>query len=147
MSLDIQKIVNDSKLEWANDSIEKGAMSTKDILEKLKEYKNSDKNIIIEMNGDLYTTFFEADSWRGSCNLPAISYCDSKDGCTINTAIENLKEVNEMDVRGYKGGDFVLRAQDPLFVANYGDTNNCTAIVDIVEKSDFIVCLTKEDMY
>lgn len=147
MSLNIKKIVNDSKAQWAKDSIKKGVMSTEDIIEKLKEYKNSNKNIIIEMNGDLFTTFFEADSWRGSYNLPAISYCDSKDGCTINTAIENLNEVNEMDVRGYKGGDFVLNKKDPLFIANYGDTNYCTAIVDIVETSDFIVCLTKQGMY
>lgn len=147
MSLDIQKIVNNSKAQWANDSIKKGAMSTEDILEKLKEYKNYNKNIIIEMNGDLFTTFFEADSWRGSYNLPAISYCYSKDECTVNTAIKNLKEIDGMHVSGYKGGDYVLNKKDPLFIANYGESNNCTAIVGIVETSDFIVCLTKEDMY
>lgn len=147
MSQYIEQLLENLKSQQTNESIEKGAMSSEDIISKLKEYKNSNKLIIIEMNGDLVTTFFEADSWRGSYNLPAISYCTSKDGCTVDTAIKNLKEIDGMEVTGYKGGEFTLKKEDPLFIANYGDTNYCTAIVDITETSDFIVCLTKNDMY
>lgn len=147
MSQSIEQLLENSKLEWANESIEKGAMSSKEIRIKLIEFEKSNKNIIIEMNGELITTFFEADSWRGSYNLPAIDYCSSKDGCTVSVALENLKKIDGMHVRGYKGGDFTLREIDPLFIALYGDTNYCTAIVDIIETSDFIVCLTRQEMY
>jgi hypothetical protein len=52
-----------------------------------------------------------------------------------------------MEVEGYKGGDYILNKEDPLFIANYGESNNCTAIIDIIESDDFIICLTKQDMY
>ena len=147
MSLDIKDFIEIQKKQWAKESNNKGAMSAEEIISKLKEFKNSNKLIIIEMNNKIFTSDFAADSWRGSYNLPAISYCTSKDGCTVNTAIENLKEIDGMEVTGYKGGDYTLNKEDPLFIANYGESNNCTAIVDIVESDEFIICLTKQDMY
>lgn len=144
---DIQKKIEEQKAQYAKESIDKGAMSSQDIRRKLQDFKNSSKNIIIEMNGNLFTSFFEVDSWRGSYNLPAVSYCDSLYGCTVHTAIHNLNEVDGMKVTGYKGGNYSLNEEDPLFIANYGDSNYCTAIIDIIETSDFIVCLTEQDMY
>jgi hypothetical protein len=52
-----------------------------------------------------------------------------------------------MDVTGYKGGDYTLNADDPLFIANYGYSNDCTAIIDIIEYNGIAVCLTSTDMY
>ena len=147
MSNDIQQSINESKKKWAKESIDKGAMSTNDVIYKLEELKHICTNVVIKMNECLYTSCFEADSWRGSYNLPAISYYQSSDGCKIDDAIVNLKEVDGMDVTGYKGGDFSLDADDPLFIANYGDSNNCTAIIDIIECNGIAICLTSADMY
>lgn len=147
MSLDIQKIVNDSKLEWKKDSLNKGAMSAEEIINKLEEFKDLKKLVVIEMNNKIFTSDFNADSWRGSYNLPAIEYYSGKSGCSVDSAIENLQKIDGMEVEGYKGGDYVLSKEDPLFIANYGDSNNCTAIVDIIESDEFIICLTKQDMY
>ena len=143
----MQKLIKEFKNNFKNESLDKGAMSANDIIEKLKEFESTNKLVVIEMNNKIYTSDFDADSWRGSYDLPSISYSEDDSGVSIDTAIENLNEVNGMEVIGYKGGQYKLYADDPIFVANYGESNNCTAIVDIVEIKDYIVCLTKEDMY
>lgn len=147
MSLNIQDFIEIQKKQWTKDSLNKGAMSVEKIISKLKEFKNSKKKVIIEMNSEIFTSDFCADSWRGSYNLPAIEYCSGNKGCEVASAIENLNEINGMYVTGWKGGDFILDKEDPLFIANAGSSNNCTAIVDIAESDEFIICLTKQDMY
>ena len=133
--------------EWAKDSVEKGAMTANELISKFEEFKDSNKPVIIEMDGNLYTSVFVANSWRGSYSLPAIDYKLDKEGYPLDDAIENLKNLDGTEVTGYKGGDFTLSGDDPIFVANYGKLNNCTAIVDVVETIDYIVCITKRDMY
>ena len=147
MSLDIKDFIEIQKKQWAKESKDKGAMSAEDIILKLEEFKDSKKLIIIEMNDEIFTSDFAADSWRGSYNLPSIEYYSGDSGCSVDSAIEDLQEIDGMKVSGYKGGDYTLNKEDPLFIANYGESNNCTAIVDIVESDEFIICLTKQDMY
>ena len=147
MSLDIQDFIEIQKKQWAKESNNKGAMSAEEIISKLEEFKNSNKLVVIEMNNEIFTSDFAADSWRCSYNLPSIEYYSGNSGCSIEIAIENLQEIDGMKVEGYKGGDYVLNKEDPLFIANYGCLNNCTAIVDMIESDDFIVCLAKQDMY
>ena len=143
----MKELIEEFKNSFKNESLDKGAMSANDIIEKLKEFESTNKLVVIEMNNEIYTSDFNADSWRGSYSLPAIGYNYDDSGVSIETAIDNLNEVNGMEVTGYKGGEYQLAADDPIFVANYGESNNCTAIVDIVEIENYIVCLTKEDMY
>lgn len=133
--------------EWAKDSVEKGAMTANKLISKFEEFKDSNKQVIIEMDGDLYTSIFAANSWRGSYNLPAIDYKLDKEGYPLDAVIENLKNLDGTEVIRYKGGDFTLSGDDPIFIANYEELNNCTAIVDVVETIDYIVCITKQDMY
>ena len=147
MSLDIKDFIEIQKKQWAKESNNKGAMSAEEIISKLKGFKDSNKLIVIEMNNEIFTSDFAADSWRGSYNLPAIEYYSGDSGCSVDSAIEDLQEIDGMEVSGYKGGDYTLNKEDPLFIANYGESNNCTAIVDIVESDEFIICLTKQDMY
>lgn len=147
MSLDIQNLIEIQKKQWAKESNNKGAMSAEEIISKLKEFKDSNKLIVIKMNNEIFTSDFAAYSWRGSYNLPAIKYYSVDSGCSVDSAIEDLQEIDGMKVSGYKGGDYTLKKEDPLFIANYGESNNCTAIVDIVESDEFIICLTKQDMY
>ena len=147
MSLDIQDFIEIQKKQWAKDSLNKGAMSAEEIISKLREFKNSNKLIVIEMNSEKFTSDFAADSWRGSYSLPSIEYCSEDSGCSIDSAIKNLQEINGMKAEGYNGGDYILNKEDPLFIANCGESNNCTAIIDIIESDDFIICLTKQDMY
>jgi len=149
--MDIQEFLNSQKKVWAEQSRDKGAMCADDIIIALKSIKDKDKTVIIIMNDERYISDFAGDSWRGSYDLPAISYEeyneDEDNGYSVKTVIENLKEIDGMEVTGYKGGDFTLSKFDPLFVANYGSSNDCTAIVDIFEIDEFVICRTKQDMY
>ena len=133
--------------EWAKDSVEKGAMTANELISRFEKFKDSNKPVIIEMDGDLYTSIFVANYWRGSYNLPAIDYELDKEGYPLYAVIENLKNLDGTEVTVYKSGDFTLSGDDPIFVANYGKLNNCTAIVDVVETINYIVCITKQDMY
>ena len=143
----MKELIEEFKNSFKNESLDKGAMSANDIIEKLKEFESTNKLVVIEMNNEIYTSDFDADSWRGSYSLPAIGYSYDNSGVSIETAIDNLNEANGREVTGYKGGEYQLNADDPIFVANYGESNNCTAIIDVVEIENYIVCLTKEDMY
>ena len=133
--------------QWAKDSVEKGAMTANELISKFEEFKDSNKPVIIEMYRNLYTSAFVANYWRGSYNLPAISCKLDKEGYPLDAVIENLKNLDGTEVTGYKGRNFTLSGDDPIFIANYGKLNNCTAIVDVVETIDYIVCITKQDMY
>ena len=143
----MKELIKEFKNNLKNESLDKSAMSANEIIEKLTEFKSTNKLVVIKMNNEIYTSNFDADSWRGSYNLPSISYSKDDSGVSIDTAIKNLNEVSGTEVYGYKGGEFILDADDPIFVANYGESNNRTAIVDIVELENYIVCLTKEDIY
>lgn len=144
----MRNLIKAMEKEWAKDSVEKGAMTANELIYKFEEFKMMvNKPVIIEMDGDLYTSIFVADSWRGSYNLPAIEYSLNSEGHPLESVIKNLKNIDGAKVTGYKGGDFTLSGDDPIFVANYGESNNCTAIVDVVETIDYIVCIAKQDMY
>ena len=144
----MRKIIEAMKKEWAKESVEKCAMTANELISKFEEFKDSNKKVIIEMNGNLHTSVFIANSWKGSYNLPAIYYkLLDKEGYPLDAVIENLKNLDGTEVTGYKGGDFTLSGDDPIFIANYGESNNCIAIVDVVETIDYIVCITKQDMY
>ena len=62
---------------------------------KLEEFKDSNKLVFIEMNSEIFTSDFAADSWRGSYNLPSIEYYSGNSGCSIEIAIENLQEIED----------------------------------------------------
>lgn len=116
------------------------------------------------------------DSWRGSyCEL-AISYdgnkgsynsdevvWKSKDGkytsykkipnklpknLKVKHFVKMLKNIVGKTFTGYKGGDFLMGRQTPLWVANYGGSegfrkNNNTAIIDVLEKKNKVIIKTK----
>ena len=143
----IEAMKKECAKKWAKDSVEKGAMTANELISRFEEFKDSNKPVIIEIDGDLYTSIFVADSWRGSYNLPAIDYELDKEGYPLDAVIENLKNLDGTEVTGYNGRNFTLSGDDPIFIAKYGELNNRTAIVDVVETIDYIVCITKQDMY
>lgn len=146
---------------------EKGAKSAFEIISELKDFDRS-KPIIISMkkpihNDDwdivdskdvLVKSDFLADSWRGSYDLPAITYDELSDdpaenylNITVQDAIDNLQKLNGTEVTGYKGGDFILDGNDYVFIANYGESNDQIAITEIIDEGDVVVAYTNYDMY
>ena len=152
MQLYFNAVMSEIKLEAKAKAESKGAMSGYSIIAKLSKFNNY-QEVIIRLDNEYFTedviSNFVCDSWRGSYDLPAISY--DKVGnthlCTIDEIINNINNSHGKEVTGYKGGNFVLSMNDILYIANDGDSNYSTAIVDIIEENGVIVCITKTDMY
>ena len=132
-----------------------GAMSGYKIITELIKFDRNQKVIIriFDNENDTYQDVesdFNCGSWRGSYDLPAISYKPvnhTSTSYTITEIINNINNSQGKEVTGYKGGEFTLSMNDIIYVANYGSSNNSTAIVDIIEENGLIVCITQTDMY
>lgn len=89
------------------------------------------------------------DSWRGSYDELALGYefktldnnfCYAKDLLKeLNSGIHNVYE-------GWKGGDFMMDADTPLWADNSGECTN-VAIVDIIDCDDYILIITRPYEY
>lgn len=132
-----------------------GAMSGYKIVSELCNFDRNQKVIIrlFDNESDTYQDVesnFNCTSWRGSYDLPAISYepvNHTSTSYTITEIINNINNSQGKEVTGYKGGEFTLSMNDIIYVANYGSSNNSTAIVDIIEENGLVVCITQTDMY
>jgi len=91
----------------------------------------------IDSFGGLKTTDFFCHSWRAAYHLPATnirSIEKSEDGCTRETALKNLKDVNNKVVPGYKGGVYVLNDCSNIYlVDNPTSAGDATIITSIYE--------------
>lgn len=132
-----------------------GAMSGYKIISELVKFDKNQKVIIrlFDNENDTYQyveSNFNCTSWRGSYDLPAISYEPVNHTSTSYTIAEIINNINSSQgkkVTGYKGGEFTLSMNDIIYVANYGSSNDSTAIVDIIEENGLVVCITQTDMY
>ena len=147
----LSKIKADAKLKAEAN----GAMSGYKIISELCNFDKNQKVIIrlFDNENDTYQDVesnFDCGSWRGSYDLPAISYepvDHTSTSYTITEIINNINSSQGKEVTGYKGGEFTLSMNDIIYVANYGSSNDSTAIVDIIEENGLVVCITQTDMY
>jgi hypothetical protein len=142
----IAKSFEEIKAKAANETLEKGAYSAQRLMSVL-EVIPKDFKVKIELDKILVSSDFVTYSWRGSYNLPAIEYSSAQEWCTVAEAITALKETEGTEVGGYKGGTFILSDKSPVFIANYGESNNSTAIVDYYLIGDSIIFKTRKGMY
>lgn len=106
-------------------------------LEHLYE-KNKDKEDyrVCFHFADLIPTGFS--SWRGSYDELAITFGSGRDlyGREDFSKIANLLKEAKSCVgktfHGYKGGDFVMTKNTPLWVSNYGSSGS-TTVVDVID--------------
>lgn len=71
-------------------------------------------------------------SWRGSYDELAINWVQEGDyyAKSAHEFLEELKECDGKTYTGYKGGDFTMSRETPLWVSNYSETGN-TQVVGI----------------
>ena len=85
------------------------------------------------------------DSWRGSYEELAIGFeiDSSKDRSPMSLVAfhELLTSAIGGTYQGYKGGQFVMHKNTPVWVANYGNSGN-TGVFDVVDKGYEIVIIT-----
>ena len=157
--MDMQSYMNAVLSEIKSEAKEKaeanGAMSGYKIITELVKFDRNQKVIIriLDNENDTYQDVesdFNCTSWRGSYDLPAIRYepvDHTSTSYTVNEIINNINNSQCKKVTGYKGGEFTLSMNDIIYVANYGSSNNSTAIVDIIEENGLVVCITQTNMY
>ena len=86
--------------------------------------------------------YFNLCSYRGYYADLALSTIPTET-ISIEDAIVELQDTIDKEFRGYKGGEFIMDKNTPLWVADYGNLGN--KIVDIQIVNNTVYFITKED--
>jgi hypothetical protein len=104
----------------------------------LKMENGEDKIVVFDFCNFSPTTL---DSWRGSYDELALGYHDIYKEVKAKDLLNNFKEAIGKTFIGYKGGEFIMNKDTPLWVANYGHSGN-TGIIGIVDNDYEIIIMT-----
>lgn len=106
---------------------------------------DEDKTVCFDFGSAIPTVL---DSWRGSYDELALGYeLSGYDGngkyeeATAEKLLTELKSAIGKTFTGWKGGDFTMSENTPIWVSNPGNCGN-TAIVGILDKDYRLVILT-----
>ena len=89
-------------------------------------------------------------SWRGSYSELALNYSDWTKSNGVFWGVEPMKigdfynmikETIGKTFYGYKGGEYVMGKNTPVWVANYGDSGH-TAVINIIDNEYEIIIIT-----
>jgi len=122
-----------------------------EVLEKLEPIVKNQKYVIGKYKEEAnvmfdFEYFFPTDisSWRGAYDELALNiktYEGETKPLTITQFYNLLKDCIGKEFYGYKGGDYVMDIDTPIWVANYGNSGN-TAVIDIVDNEYSIIIIT-----
>lgn len=158
--ISIQDYINKAVKLRREKSFEKSdQLSLGMIIEKLKEIKKNEKEIIKKYKHEATVVFDFADtfptyidSWRGAYNELALNFV-SHSNCshnekemTLTQFIDMLKKCIGKTFTGYKGGDYEMDEDTPVWVANYGASGS-TAVIDIIDNEYEVIILTGRREY
>jgi hypothetical protein len=114
------------------------------LIAKLQAVKDKKSPVVFDFCGMKPTNVY---SWRGAyCEL-ALGYTDpdSKD-VTVASLLKELKSAIGKSFTGYKGGDFTMSKDTPIWVDNWG-RYTLTAIVDVLDDGYQVMLITKQTSY
>jgi hypothetical protein len=120
----MQQYINDMLVkmqEIRKDSIQ---FSLGDIIERLKELPQ-----------DIPILLGEAESYRGY--YTDLSFNPLDEPRTVKEALKEAEKANGSTFEGYKGGDFTMARDTPVWFSHYGDTG--TAIIGITDEGEIEV--------
>lgn len=81
------------------------------------------------------------DSWRGSYAELALNYKTEGEYLPVSKFLDLLKSAIGATFDGYKGGEFTMHEDTPVWVANYGNSGN-TAVVDVLDCNYEVILVT-----
>ena len=104
------------------------------------------KNIWFDFGSALPT---HLDSWRGSYSELALGYqlsgydnnTEHFANCKADELLEHLKSAIGKEFTGWKGGDYIMDENTPIWVANSGNSDN-TAVVGVLDCEYKLVIIT-----
>lgn len=120
-------------------------LTVEEVLNEMGKYSETEK--IILSNGMFLDGSF--DSYRGYYDHLAIDFSENDKGMnTVGGFKGILKKALYVGVMcGYKGGEYSISDDTPVWFAHYGTTSGSEMIVGIERMEDGIRIVTKEDRW
>ena len=88
------------------------------------------------------------DSWRGSYELPSLFWEMECSNMQNKEFQEMIKDIEGMEVAGYKGGNFTLDDADTIWLSGYdGDFSMCTISRVSKEEGMYLILHTQYEVY
>ena len=81
-------------------------------------------------------------SYRGYYSDLSFEPCQIGERANVGSFLEDLKESLNVEFTGWKGGEFYMGENTPLWVATEGECGR--AIIDILHRDDGLIITTKE---
>lgn len=146
--MDLQQILSNGIRAIRQENLKKSSQLTLgEIILKLEMIKNKDLLIVFE---DKKHYPIDIGSWRGSYDELAIGYNDTE-GKELSTKkfLKILKGAVGKTFEGYKGGDFLMGRNTPIWIALDGCCSGFTdkeiGIIDIKEEKKVIIKIKEFD--
>lgn len=98
------------------------------LIEKFKAFPNSRE--VYFAFGYLRPT--DLSSYRGSYDQLALEFDEKSNAMKVDKFRKLLEDAVGKEFTGYKGGQFLMDLDTPVWVANYGNSGS-TAIIDVVD--------------
>lgn len=115
-----------------------GQLTIGQLIERLKQVK--DKSAYVRFNfGHMRPKQIE--SWRGSYSELAIGYSEEGEKESVSDFIGRLKKCIGETFCGYKGGNYIMSENTPIWVANHGEAGD-TAVFGVSDHNFFVVIET-----
>lgn len=106
--------------------------------EELKQKYGEEARVVYDFEY-LYPTHI--DSWRGSYAELALNFESGGEAMGVSEFLKMLKAAVGKTFTGYKGGDYIMTKNTPVWVANYGNAGS-TAVIDVVDNEYEVILIT-----
>lgn len=127
-------------------------LSLGELVLKLEAIKDKTKPIVFDFGNSAPCGL---DSWRGVYAELSLHYGDVGK-TSVSDVLGWLKDANGKTFEGYKGGDFTMSRQTPIWVANYGESgvvgykgseeyHPSVMVVDVVDGDTVTIITTAKD--
>lgn len=112
---------------------------TRELGELIDKLKRMDLTLPVYFDNGQHPT--DIDSWRGIYSELALSHEVGGEPLTGGALLEILEGAIDKTFTGYKGGDYVMTADTPVWVDNYG-CYSCNTITGMKQENGRIIILT-----
>ena len=123
----LQQVINDMLKESQDQRKASSQFSLDDLINRLEELPQ-----------DMPILLGEAESYRGY--YMDLAFVPLDEPRTVKEALKEAEKANGSTFEGYKGGDFTMARDTPVWYSHYGDCG--PAIIGITDEG---VILTQED--
>lgn len=136
--MDLQGLV-DAIVEAGQRERKNYHMSLGDLIDFLNGVKSSDVPVVLDYNTNLSVS--GPHSYRGYYSDLAIE--PTENVVTVRELHQQLDEILDTEMTGYKGGEFLMDSTVPVWISSYGSASG-RALMSATIVGDKVVLLTKE---